>query len=163
MWNMGRILVLILSFAVHAGCSAPDPQPWMKDPAYLMLQTQLSETNTQLSIHQAELDEMKKSLDSAVVQTGQAKTARAKLEKQRVVVDRFSQKVRQLKLSLQTRRAQAQSEYMEAFHQGLDKAPSDSSDQWSLQLALSARSRAWKVERRMAEEKENLKMFHVEQ
>lgn len=135
------------------GCAAPDPQPWIKDPAFIMLQKQLAEMNSQLASHKVELEDMKKALANSVVQTGQARTARAKLDKQQGVVDRAEQRVKQLQLSIQTRAKESQAEYMQAFRKGLDRAPSGDSDQWSLQLALSARSRAWRVEKRIADRK----------
>ena len=146
-------LLLLFAFAALAltSCDKPESQPWLRDPIYQDMQKKKKDLETKVQTQTTEVEKLQAILDSAVPQTGQAITARKKVEGQTNALEKLKQLVRIQKIQIDARVAQAQQDYVSAFLQKKPWPPASEYSDYLLEQKLSTQNRNWSAEKRREE------------
>lgn len=148
-------LVLTFILLVLCACNKPDPNPELRDPIFRDLEAKQKEASAALEAEKKTLEEAEKTLAGVVPQTGQIKFARKRLFESKARIEKLEQLKRYYTLRLESRKYEAQDDYLTAFDKGQGKEwpPAEDFADYQVQESARTKSRNWNVKKRIEEEK----------
>lgn len=148
--HMRILLIFSISFLLF-GCDRPDPQPQLKDPIYLDIQSEITSLQQSLDSETKTLQEHLKTLAEVVPQTGQNKYAQKRVDESKALLNKISQELEYQKLKLQAQEKKARFDYKKAFEsKEVWPNPSEWSEYQTEKRFRNAK-KTWDVESRLKE------------
>jgi DNA repair ATPase RecN len=145
---------LVLFLLVLSACNKPDPHPELRDPIYKDIEAKQKELTGAVESEKKALEEAEKNLSAVVPQTGQVKFARKRVFEIKARIEKLEQLKRYYTVRLESRKFEAQDEYLSAFDQGkgTEWPAAESYTDYQTQESARTKSRNWSVKSRIEEE-----------
>lgn len=109
------LILCSLNLFFSVSCTKRDPNPEFSDVIYTDLQSELEIAKKNLATEDAQMIKTKSELDKVVPQTGQIKYAKNRYFESLNNLDIYRQQVKYFEISLELRRAEAKSRYLESL------------------------------------------------
>lgn len=148
---MKRLLFFVF-LGLLCACNKPDPNPELKDPIYLDLETRIKEVEGQLATEKKNLEDANNELKKAVPQTGQIKFARKHFFDVKARMEKLNQELRYYKSRKETRIYEARNSYMDAFEKKEPWPDPKEFEEYGIAESARKKSRIWSVKERIAKE-----------
>lgn len=146
-----RILIIFCFSFLLFGCNRPDPQPQLKDPIYLDIQSEISALQQSIDAESKSLEGHLKSLEEVVPQTGQIKYAQKRVDESKAIINKLRQELEYQKLKLQAQEKNARTSYKKAYEVS---EPWPNPKEWNVYQAekrFRNAKKTWDVESRLKE------------
>ncbi len=145
---------VVLFILVLSACNKPDPHPELRDPIYKDIEAKQKELAGAIESEKKALEEAEIKLKAVVPQTGQIKFARKRVFESKARIEKLEQLRRYYTIRLESRKLEAQDEYLDAFGRGKGgewPAPEAYAD-YQINESARTKSRNWSVKERIEEE-----------
>jgi hypothetical protein len=149
--NKIKVLLCIVISLWIVGCNQPIPNPELKDPIYLDIQSQISQKSAAIEAELKVLAEKKSDLAMAVPQTNQSKWAEKRVYESEYRLKMQKQEQMYWKLKLATRKQEAQKEYLQSFYAKTPWPDPKKHESWRKTQGIPKKVGTWSYERRMTE------------
>ena len=140
-----------MSLPIIWSCDRPEREPWVRDPILQDMVKRKKDTEAKIAAQTAEIEKLQAILETSQPQTGQIRTARKKVEAHLNILAKTKQLLRIQKIQIESRIAQAQSDYIVAFKEKKPWPPKSEYSEYLLQQKLISQNRVWSAERRKEE------------
>ncbi len=125
-------------------CEKKDPNPELSDAVYLDLRTELEIAQKNLIAEEAQNKKVKEDLDLVTPQTGQHKYAQKRYFESMNNLDLYKQQVKYFEISLELRKHEAKTRYLESLTKGGRPWPdSKEIEDYKIRLKLQKAKLAW--------------------
>lgn len=146
-----RFSLLLCFSLLLIGCDRPDPQPQLRDPIYLDIQSEITSLQQSLDAESKTLIEHQKSLAEVVPQTGQIKYAQKRVDESKAVLNKLNQEIEYQRLKLQAQEKKARASYKKA-HESKEAWPNPTDwSEYQTEKRFRTAKKTWDVENRMKE------------
>lgn len=148
--HMRIYLILCISILLF-GCDRPDPQPQLRDPIYLDIQSEITSLQQAFDSESKTLQEHQKTLSEVIPQTGQIKYAQKRVDESKAVLNKMAQELEYQRLKLQAQEKKARVSYKKA-HNLKEAWPNPTEwSEYQAEKRFRSAKKTWDVESRMKE------------
>lgn len=146
-----RIFIVLLLIGLNLGCDKPDPYPEQRDPIYLDLSSQLSETTSLLAEAEKSLAEHEKALSEVSPQTGQNKFAQKRVFEAQNHLVKLKQLKQWLVMATKERKSLSSTNYLKAYKLKQNWPNPAEFEQYKSEMRLRRAKRTWSSKDRIEE------------
>lgn len=146
--QLSRFLTVITLGIILFGCNKKDPNPELRDPMSLELETRKKLAESELAAAKESLKEAEGNLAKVVPQTGQIKYATKRLNDANNRITKLEQVIKYFEIKLESQKFRARESYLTAFY---DKKPwpnEEEKENFDLMVKAHEVERNWSAKNR---------------
>ncbi len=138
-----KYLIISIFFAFLAGCTAPDPNPELKDVVYIDLAKELELTKKSIEQTEKELEDRALAAQKSVPQSGQLKALEKKVFETQNYLQKLGQQKQFFEIKLELRKNLVGSKYNESLKGGRPWPDPEEVSNYNLRLKLHREQIGW--------------------